>query len=125
MKLKLPGIRIPPQYYIIPIVLVLCIVLALLVGGSIMRWVFITLGSIIGGLGIAGFVTLALNEEKNPRLFGMGIAMMVPVLLFLTIFFGWQWLMTFLPYTGVLTVILLVLDAWRRRANPQPPTKKK
>jgi hypothetical protein len=125
MKLKLPGIRIPPQFYIIPLILVLCIILALVIGGGVMKWVFVTLGSIIGGLGVAGFVTLALNEEKSPRLFGMGIAMMVPVLLVLTLFFGWGWLMTFLPYTGILTVIMLILDAWRRRANPQPPVKKK
>lgn len=125
MKFKLPGFSIPPQFYIIPLILVLCIILALVIGGGIMKWVVVTLGSIIGGLGIAGFVTLALNEEKSPRLFGMGIAMMLPVLLVLAVFLGWGWLMTFLPYTAILSVVLLMLDTWRRKANPQPPIKKK
>ena len=49
MIFKLPGFSIPPHFYIFPLILVLCIILALVIGGGIMKWVVVTLGSIIGG----------------------------------------------------------------------------
>lgn len=108
---------------LIPVILIACLILAVMSGG-ILRFVFVAIGSVLGGLMIAGFFTVVLSDKEDARLLGTGIAVLVPVMLALWFLLGTGWLMFFLPYTGVLTVVLFLLEARRRATEPQNPAKK-
>lgn len=71
-------------------------------------------GSIGGGLMIAGFITVVIADKESWRVMAGGVSVLVPLLVVFTVLFGFGWLTVFGIYTGVLTGILLLLETRRR-----------
>jgi hypothetical protein len=120
MNIKVP--RIDWKSFLIPLILLACVVLAMMFGG-VLRFIFVSLATLVGGLLIAGFFTVVLSDQEDVRLLGGGIAVLIPLTLVLWLLLGNGWLVFFLPYTGGLTALLFVLEARRRATSPEPPKK--
>lgn len=71
-------------------------------------------GSIGGGLMVAGFITVVIADKESWRVMAGGVSVLVPLLVVFTVLFGFGWLTVFGIYTGVLTAILLLLETRRR-----------
>jgi hypothetical protein len=113
LKFLLP--RISWSVVLIPIAIVALLLLGSAVTG-IMRTILMIVGSIGGGLMIAGFITVVIVDKESWRVMAGGASILVPALAVFTILFGLGWLTVFGIYTGVLTAILLLLET-RRRLN--------
>jgi hypothetical protein len=73
-------------------------------------------GSIGGGLMVAGFITVVIADKESWRVLAGGLSVLVPLLIVFTVLFGFGWLTVFGIYTGILTGVLLLLET-RRRIN--------
>jgi hypothetical protein len=71
-------------------------------------------GSIGGGLMVAGFITVVIADKESWRVMAGGASVLVPLLVVFTVLFGFGWLTVFGIYTGILTGILLLLETRRR-----------
>jgi len=120
---KAPEKRRSPLSYLMPriswtaIVIPIAIIAMLILGSAVSGVVSTILkivGSIGGGLMIAGFITVVIVDKESWRVMAGGAAILVPTILVFGVIYGFGWLTGFLIYTGVLTAILLLLETRRR-----------
>lgn len=105
--------RISWSAILIPIAIIAMLVLGSMVTG-VVRTILMIVGSIGGGLMIAGFITVVIVDKESWRVMAGGASILVPAIAIFTVLFGWGWLTIFGAYTGILTVILLLLETRRR-----------
>lgn len=111
--------------YLIPAIIIGCVVLAVLFSGiSLLRGVFVVIGTLFGGLMVGGFYTVVLSDKEDARLLGTGTGVLIVVTLILWFLLGTAWVLFFLPYTGIMTGVLLFLEARRKATQPQDKLKK-
>lgn len=113
LKFLMP--RISWSVILIPIAIIAMLMLGAAVTGFV-RTILMWVGSIAGGLMVAGFITVVIVDKESIRVLAGGVGILVPLLLIFTLLFGFGWLTIFGIYTAVLTVILLLLET-RRRLN--------
>lgn len=105
--------RISWSAVLIPIAIVGMLILGAAVTG-VVRTILMIVGSIGGGLMIAGFITVVIVDKESWRVLAGGASILVPAIAVFTVLFGLGWLTVFGIYTGVLTAILLLLETRRR-----------
>lgn len=105
--------RISWSAVLIPIAIVGMLILGAAVTG-VVRTILMIVGSIGGGLMIAGFITVVIVDKESWRVLAGGASFLVPAIAVFTVLFGLGWLTVFGIYTGVLTAILLLLETRRR-----------
>ena len=105
--------RISWTALLIPIAIIAALLLGTAVSG-IVSTILKIVGSIGGGLMIAGFITIVIVDKESWRVIAGGAGILIPTIAVFGVIFGLGWLTGFLMYTGVLTAILLLLETKRR-----------
>jgi hypothetical protein len=120
---KAPEKRRSPLSYLMPriswtAILIPIAIIGMLFLGSMVSGVVSSIlkivGSIGGGLMVAGFITVVIADKESWRVLAGGLSVLVPLLILFTVLFGFGWLTVFGIYTGILTGILLLLETRRR-----------
>jgi len=111
LKFLMP--RISWTAILIPIAIIGMLFLGSMVSGVVSSILKIV-GSVGGGLMIAGFITVVIADKESWRVLAAGVSILAPLLIVFTVLFGFGWLTVFGIYTGVLTGILLLLETRRR-----------
>jgi len=105
--------RVSWSALLIPIGIIAVLLLGSAVSGVVSAILKIV-GSIGGGLLIAGFITIVIVDKESWRVIAGGASILVPTIGVFGVIYGLGWLTGFLLYTGVLTTILLLLETRRR-----------
>lgn len=111
LKFLMP--RISWTAILIPIAIIGMLFLGSMVSGVVSS-ILKVVGSIGGGVMIAGFITVIIADKESWRVLAAGVSILVPLVVVFTVLFGFGWLTVFGIYTGVLTGILLLLETRRR-----------
>jgi hypothetical protein len=105
--------RISWTAILIPLAIIGMLFLGSMVSGVVSS-ILKVVGSIGGGLMIAGFITVVIADKESWRVMAGGVSVLVPLLVIFTVLFGFGWLTVFGIYTAVLTGVLLLLETRRR-----------